>query len=227
MKVVPLVLAFISLFTTNTATIYETTVLEEVTLEHNTVVKQDEEKQSKVKVTYFDYSNENAHVVFPYVWSLDRSVVNKWLTDMEYNECVFEEKNTPWEIKKEQYSLYLGENDYKTFVLADGSWYLLKQNRWYKVSGFTKPSEGKKLTMEKLIEICQTNENLSWSHFAEYESKSIGSGIIVLSYYISEDYEFCIGGTGTGGEPMYMKLFSLKDDTYIDVREESIEDFIN
>ncbi len=224
MKIMSLVLAFISLFTTNTATIYETTVLEEVTSEHNTVVKEDEEKHSKAKITYFDYSNENAHVVFPYVWSLDRSVVNKWLAEMEYEECFFEEKDTPWAIKKEQYSLYLGENDRKTFVFADESWYLLTQNKWYKVSGFTKPSDGKKLTMEKLIEICETSETLGWSNFEEYESQSIGSGLMILSYYINEDYEFLIGGTG--GEPVYMRLWSIEDNTYIDVREESIKEFI-
>lgn len=224
---VSLVLAFISLLTANVTVIpeTETTVLEEAPSEDTTVVYEEEaEKYNRVNVTYFDYSNKDVSIVFPYVWSLDSGVVNKWLNGMEYEECFFEEKNTPWEIKKEQCSLYLGGNDRKTFVLAEENWYLLTQDKWYKVSKFTRPPEGKKLTMEKLIEICETSETLSWSDFEEYESQSVGSGLMILSYYINEDYEFLIGGTG--GEPIYMRLWSLEDNTYIDVREESIKEFI-
>ena len=81
-------------------------------------------------------------------------------------------------------------------------------------------------TLKALVE--RYGEDLTWSSFDTYSSKSIGSGLYILRYPINDDYSLWIGGTCPDEAPWYIRLVSEQDtDNYIDVRTESIDDFIN
>lgn len=88
-------------------------------------------------------------------------------------------------------------------------------------------SETRTLTMEKVKVLAQKGENLGWRDFGIYLYEDIGSGLYVHRYEIDENYYLLIGGTSKEEPPMYIRLISAKDsDSYIDIRTESIEDFI-
>lgn len=81
-------------------------------------------------------------------------------------------------------------------------------------------------TLKALVE--RYGEDLTWSSFESYASEDIGSGLYILRYPIDDNYSLWIGGAGMDESPMYIRLVSEQDtDNYIDVRTESIDDFIN
>ena len=81
-------------------------------------------------------------------------------------------------------------------------------------------------TLKALVE--RYGEDLTWSSFDTYSSKSIGSGLYILRYPIDDNYSLWIGGTCPDEAPWYIRLVSEQNtDNYIDVRTESIDDFIN
>ena len=82
------------------------------------------------------------------------------------------------------------------------------------------------LTLDKLLEICSGDcSKLNWSDFEKYESTEIGSGLYIYQYDIDGKYTLHIGGVPEE-EPFYM-IFSLTGaDDGIDIREESIEDYL-
>ena len=81
-------------------------------------------------------------------------------------------------------------------------------------------------TLKALVE--RYGADLTWSSFEAYASEDIGSGLYILRYPIDEEYSLWIGGAGMEEPPMYIRLVSEQDtDNYIDVRTESIDDFIN
>ena len=80
-------------------------------------------------------------------------------------------------------------------------------------------------TLKSLVE--RYGEDMTWSTFDTYYSEDIGSGLYILRYPIDTDYSLWIGGAGEGEPPMYIRLVSEHDtDNYIDIRTESIDDFI-
>lgn len=91
-------------------------------------------------------------------------------------------------------------------------------------------NSGEKLTLEKVKALAEKGEALSWSDFEQYRDvgENIGSGLYILAYDIDENYYLLIGGGGVQAPPMYIRLFSKADDSaYIDIRTESVDDFIN
>ena len=82
------------------------------------------------------------------------------------------------------------------------------------------------LTLDKLLEICSGDcSKLTWSDFEKYQATDIGSGLYVYQYDIEGIYTLHIGGVPEE-EPFYM-IFSLTGaDDGIDIREESIEDYL-
>ncbi len=90
-------------------------------------------------------------------------------------------------------------------------------------------SQVEKLTLEKVKELAAKGEDLSWSDFEQYETKGdIGSGLYIFYYDIDENYYLLIGGGGKNIPPMYIHLCSQADKSaFIDIRTESIDDFIN
>lgn len=90
------------------------------------------------------------------------------------------------------------------------------------------------LTLETVKELAQKGETLSWSDFEQYSHKDIGSGLYIYLYDIDENYCLVIGGGNTQSAPMYIRLVFraadsefIDDGEYIDIRTESIDDFIN
>lgn len=84
------------------------------------------------------------------------------------------------------------------------------------------------LTLEKVTELSEKGEELTWSDFESYSHEDIGSGLYIYRYEVGENYYLLLGGGGTEIPPMYIKLVSKTDaDAHIDIRTESVDDFIN
>ena len=82
------------------------------------------------------------------------------------------------------------------------------------------------LTLKDLV--ARDGENLTWDDFSSYYSEEIGSGLYILRYPVGMDYYLLIGGGDLNSPPMYIRLVSEYDsELYIDVRTESIDDFIS
>lgn len=86
-----------------------------------------------------------------------------------------------------------------------------------------------RLTIEKTMELAGKGNTLTWSDFEQFEdSGDIGSGLYIIRYDMEEPYYVLIGGADMGAEPMYIRLVSTKNpENYIDIRTESIEDFVD
>ena len=89
-----------------------------------------------------------------------------------------------------------------------------------------------KLTLDKVIELSQKGDDLSWRDFEKYESKEIGSGLYILLYELEEDFYLLIGGL-KDQKPIYIRLGHdtnqdgfVDNDDYIDIREENVEAFV-
>ncbi len=90
------------------------------------------------------------------------------------------------------------------------------------------------LSIEKVIELSQKGNDLSWDDFEKYEGKEVGSGLYILAYEIDDEYHLVIGGGKDKKQaPTYIRLvynenkdgFIDKDD-FIDIRQENVEEFI-
>lgn len=81
-------------------------------------------------------------------------------------------------------------------------------------------------TLKSLVD--RYGGDLTWSTFDAYYSEDVGSGLYALRYPIDEDYYLLISGGSVSDPPMYIHLVSEHDaNSYIDIRTESIDDFIN
>lgn len=85
------------------------------------------------------------------------------------------------------------------------------------------------LSMATLISLVEMHgADLSFEHFLPYRCEDIGSGRIILQYPIDDDYYLIINGIPMVGELESIRLVSADDPSKsIDVRYESIEDFIS
>ena len=83
------------------------------------------------------------------------------------------------------------------------------------------------MTLQDLVQ--REGENLTWEDFSSYYSEDIESGMYILRYPIAEaDCYLLIGGGSMELPPMYIRLVSEADqERYIDVRYESIDDFLS
>lgn len=80
-------------------------------------------------------------------------------------------------------------------------------------------------TLKSLVEMY--GEALTWESFAPYWCYDVGSGLYILDYPVDADYHLLVGGTSPEEPPMYIRLVDREDpDRFIDVRTESIDDFI-
>lgn len=84
------------------------------------------------------------------------------------------------------------------------------------------------LTLDKLREICSGDTSkLSWDDFEQFESTDIGSGLYILAYNIEDKYTLCIGSGNPGNEPYYMNFLVIGQYYSIDIREESLEEYLS
>lgn len=71
--------------------------------------------------------------------------------------------------------------------------------------------EKESLTIEKLEQLAEKGEKLSWQDFEQYESVDCGSGLYILRYDINEEYYLLIGGVSMDEQPMYMRLVEVNN----------------
>lgn len=81
------------------------------------------------------------------------------------------------------------------------------------------------LTLEELKVIAKKGEDISWEDFEPYHGKDIGSGLYIMYYPLEQPYSVIVGGV-PNKKPMYINLSSNKTKQYIDIRQESIDEFI-
>ncbi|RCX07067.1 BlaR1 peptidase M56, partial [Anaerobacterium chartisolvens] len=81
------------------------------------------------------------------------------------------------------------------------------------------------LTLDELKLIAQKGDAISWDDFASYHGQDVGSGLYIMRYPMEPPYYVMVGGV-PGEPPMYVRLYSTETEQYIDIRQESIDDFI-
>lgn len=81
------------------------------------------------------------------------------------------------------------------------------------------------LTLEELKVIAKKGEDISWEDFEPYHGKDIGSGLYIMYYPLEQPYSVIVGGV-PNKKPMYINLSSNKTKQYIDIRQESIDEFL-
>lgn len=79
-------------------------------------------------------------------------------------------------------------------------------------------------TLKDLVK--QYGESLTWSHFDSYYSESVTQGLYTRSYPIDTEYSLLIIGD-TDKSPTAILLVSVQNPSGIDIRTNSIDDFIN
>lgn len=82
------------------------------------------------------------------------------------------------------------------------------------------------LTVEALKTIAKKGTQITWEDFQAYEGIDIGSGLYIMRYQMDNGYYVLVGGI-PDALPMYVRLCSGSSEQYIDIREESIDDFIS
>ncbi|MHA6269382.1 hypothetical protein [Streptococcus anginosus] len=92
---------------------------------------------------------------------------------------------------------------------------------------YSKKEDENILSIEKVIELSQKGNDLSWDDFEKYEGKEVGSGLYILAYEINNEYHLIIGGGDKKEAPMYIRLvYNENKDDFIDIRQENVEEFI-
>ncbi|HHV08720.1 MAG TPA: hypothetical protein GXX75_00380 [Clostridiales bacterium] len=81
------------------------------------------------------------------------------------------------------------------------------------------------LTLDELKLIAQKGDAISWDDFAPYYGQSIGFGLYIMHYPMEQSYYVRVGGVPKE-PPMYVYLGSTETEQYIDIRKESIDEFI-
>ncbi len=118
--------------------------------------------------------------------------------------------------------------DGNLIVRIDGEWIIFETREKEEKSEETEfvKSGSEKLTLERVIELSEKGEELTWSDFAQYESIETGSGLYILLYEIDDNFDLWIGGVPTD-TPMYIRLAMRSNpDTYIDIRTDNVAEFI-
>lgn len=84
------------------------------------------------------------------------------------------------------------------------------------------------LTLDRVTELAEKGNDLSWDDFAAYESEEIGSGLYILHYAIDDNFYLLIGGGSQTDAPMYIRLVRTSDnESYIDIRTDDVQAFLN
>ena len=83
--------------------------------------------------------------------------------------------------------------------------------------------------MEKVQELSEKGDKLTWEDVNSYDGESIGFGLYIMMYPIDDKYKVMIGGTDPNKKPMYIYLVytnSKEDQKRIDIRYGDINKFI-
>lgn len=172
----------------------------------------------------------------------DVESLRDWAAKLEYELFEFEEGQSPGDSDGgEVYDFVLTEGGYPGFsyvINGTEDCYLLIEGYWFSVKNPSEPPvmepHEEQLSLAEVRQLAEKGEDLSWDDFGQYKHKDIGSGLHVFLYDIDENYCLLIGGGDTQSAPLYIRLVFkasnsnfIDDGEYIDIRTESIEDFIN
>nr|MCR5062109.1 hypothetical protein [Treponema sp.] len=81
-------------------------------------------------------------------------------------------------------------------------------------------------TLDIVIQLSKKGNALSFFDLSQYLGNMTGSGLLIMEYYIDENFELIIGGTGYNNV-LYANLIYKQNPEYvIDIREEDVEAFI-
>lgn len=82
------------------------------------------------------------------------------------------------------------------------------------------------LTIDKVKELAKKGDDLTWSDFEEFSGMDVGSGMYIMVYPVEgTDYRVTVGGS-PDRKPMYIH-FGKGDGNYIDLRKDSIDEFLS
>lgn len=112
------------------------------------------------------------------------------------------------------------------YILQDDSAVVNINDKWII---FKKENSGETvLSLDRVMELSQKGNSLTWSDFEQYNSTDIGSGLYILRYDIDSEFYLLIGGGGREVPPMYVRLVKTSDENdWIDIREGDVENFIS
>lgn len=80
-------------------------------------------------------------------------------------------------------------------------------------------------TLKSLVD--RYGEDLTWATFDTYYSEEVTSGLYTLSYPVDTDYHLLIIGDTDKAPTSILLVSAHNPDSFIDIRTESIDDFIN
>ena len=172
----------------------------------------------------------------------DVDSLRDWASKLEYEIIEFENGKSPGDSDGgEVYNFVLTEGGYPGFsyvINGTEDCYLLIEGYWFSVKNPSEPPvmnpHEEQLSLAEVRQLAEKGEDLSWDDFGQYKHEDIGSGLHVFLYDIDENYCLLIGGGDTQSAPLYIRLVFkasnsnfIDDGEYIDIRTESIENFIN
>ncbi len=172
----------------------------------------------------------------------DVESLRNWAAKLEYKLFEFEEGQSPGDSDGgETYDFVLTEGGYPGFsyvINGTEDCYLLIEGYWFSVKNPSEPPvmnpHEEQLSLAEVRQLAEKGEDLSWDDFAQYKHEDIGSGLYIFLYDIDENYCLLIGGGGMQTPPMYIRLVFKAGNSnvidageYIDIRTESIDDFIS
>ena len=109
---------------------------------------------------------------------------------------------------------------------------------WYLIDHPGRGNETK-ISMEKIIELSQKGDALTWGDFEQYQSVDVGSGLWIERFEIAGEPDYCllVGGAMVGryDKPMYIRLMKMENkrtglipdsEIVIDIREKNVEAFL-
>ncbi|MBQ8401478.1 MAG: hypothetical protein IJX14_06065, partial [Clostridia bacterium] len=83
------------------------------------------------------------------------------------------------------------------------------------------------LTLNKVLELAEKGEALTWADFADFAYVETGSGLYIRHYTIDERFSLLIGGTNPDEDPWYIYLEAADGyESRIDIRRDDVETFI-
>lgn len=100
--------------------------------------------------------------------------------------------------------------------------------RYDSIDDFLADDKGENLlTMDKVKELAKKGDDLTWSDFEAFSGADVGSGLYIMAYHVEgTDYTVAVGGGSLDEKPMYIHLGRVNGN-YIDIRYDSIDDFLN
>ena len=88
-------------------------------------------------------------------------------------------------------------------------------------------AEHGQLTLERVEQLAEKGEALTWSDFEGYAYEEAGSGLYIRIYDVNEEYYVMVGGPSLEESPLYVRLVSRDDgEQYVELREGGLEGFL-